>query len=323
MTLPADDWIWDRFWQYDRVASCLDGDDHANYATEVAAGWRGFFAELPERATVLDLCTGNGAIALLAAEAGRGFTVIGVDRAPIDPAAHVTKFADTLARIEFRGGVSAEALPLPDAGVDAVTSQYGIEYTDLDQTLAEVRRVLRPGGRCRFVIHAAEGEVRAGSLRVVADADRLLALPALAHDALEQVVAVERALIPDPAALAEAKRAFARFTTALAELSVYPARDTLMRDNSVAVIRELWDRRRDFPLAFLLEKVRDIATEIRAHRGRSAALAAAARDTAGVAALGDRLAALGLTAVAREPLSVAGHLVGHVLAARAPEGLSS
>lgn len=316
--MTSDDAIWTSFWQYDRVASCLDGDDHANYGAEVAAGWRGFFADLPPRATVLDLCTGNGAIALLAVEAGRDFTVIGVDRAPIDPARHVTKFADALARIEFRGNVAAEALPLPDAGVDAVTSQYGIEYTDTARTFAEVRRVLRPGGRCRFVIHAAEGEVRAGSLRVVADADRLLVLPALARDALEQVVAVERALIAAPAALADAKRSFARFTTALAEMSVYPARDTLMRDNVVGVVRDVWDHRRALPLEVMLDKIGALAGEIRAHRGRSAALAAAARDAAGVASLGEQLAALGMTAIGRAPLIVGGHLVGHVLSARAP-----
>lgn len=314
-----DDWIWSRFWQFDRVASCLDGDDHANYGAAVAAGWRTFFADLPRGAAVLDLCTGNGAIALLAVEADRDFRVTGVDRATIDPAAHVRKFADALSQITFRGGVSAEALPIADAGIDAVTSQYGIEYTDLDATLAEVVRVLKPGGRCRFVMHAAEGEVRAGANRVVADANRLLALPALAEEALANVVPVERAADPDPLALAQARRAFAAFTTALAEAAVYDARDTLMRDNSVAVIREVWDRRRDFALEPLVAKVREVATEIRAQRGRSAALSGAAVSQERLAQIAGQLAALGLTDLATEPLEVAGRLVGHVLTGvRAP-----
>lgn len=314
-----DSWIWSRFWQFDRVASCLDGDDHANYGAAVAAGWREFFAKVPEGGAVLDLCTGNGAIALLAVEMDHGFQVTGVDRAAIDPAAHVRKFADTLARIDFRGEVHAEALPFDDAAFDAVTSQYGVEYTDLDNTLAEVVRVLKPGGRCRFVMHAAEGEVRAGAGRVVADANRLLELPALAEEALTTVLPVERALDPDPLALAQAKRAFSSFTVALADAASYPARDTLMRDNSVAVIREVWDRRRDYALEPLVAKVREVALEIQAQRGRSAALGAAAIDAVRLGEIVDRLTALGMTEVATEGLTVGEHLVGHVLTGtRAP-----
>lgn len=316
---PGDDWIWSRFWQFDRVASCLDGDDHANYEEAIAAGWRAFFADVPHGGTVLDLCTGNGAIALLAVAAERDFRVIGVDRAAIDPAANVRKFAEQLARIEFRGGIMAEALPLADASVDAVTSQYGVEYTGLMRSLAAVARVLKPGGRCRLVMHAAEGEVRAGANRVVADANQLLALPALAEEALAVVVPVERSAAPDLLALAQAKRAFAAFTTALAEAAVYDARDTLMRDNSVAVIREVWDRRRDFPLEPLLAKVREVATEIRAQRGRSAALSAAAVDRGRLSEIADQLAGLGMAEIATDRVTAGDHLVGHVLTAtRAP-----
>ena len=42
----------------------------------------------------------------------------------------------------------AEALPLPDASVDAYTIAFGIRnVTNIDVALAEARRVLRPGGR--------------------------------------------------------------------------------------------------------------------------------------------------------------------------------
>ena len=43
---------------------------------------------------------------------------------------------------------SAEALPLPDASVDVAVATQVFEYVpDLPAALAEVRRVLRPGGR--------------------------------------------------------------------------------------------------------------------------------------------------------------------------------
>ncbi|WP_350347585.1 class I SAM-dependent methyltransferase [Agromyces sp. G08B096] len=48
----------------------------------------------------------------------------------------------------------AESIPLPDASVDAVVGTYVLcSVTDLAAALAEVRRVLVPGGRVVFVDH--------------------------------------------------------------------------------------------------------------------------------------------------------------------------
>ena len=58
----------------------------------------------------------------------------------------------------------AEAIPLPDASVDEVICSLVLcTVSDPAQVLAEVRRVLRPGGRFRFVEHVADhrGGVRA------------------------------------------------------------------------------------------------------------------------------------------------------------------
>lgn len=41
---------------------------------------------------------------------------------------------------------TAEAIPLPDAAVDAVTVGQAFHWFDPDRTLPEIRRVLRPGG---------------------------------------------------------------------------------------------------------------------------------------------------------------------------------
>lgn len=50
----------------------------------------------------------------------------------------------------------AEAIPLPDASVDAVMGTYVLcTVKDVAATLAEVRRVLVPGGRMIFVDHVA------------------------------------------------------------------------------------------------------------------------------------------------------------------------
>jgi ubiquinone/menaquinone biosynthesis C-methylase UbiE len=56
---------------------------------------------------------------------------------------------------ELRAG-TAEALPLPDASADAVVSTLVLcTVRDVARALAEVRRVLRPGGRFVFMEHVA------------------------------------------------------------------------------------------------------------------------------------------------------------------------
>lgn len=63
----------------------------------------------------------------------------------------------------------AEALPLPDASVDAVVSTLVLcTVGDLDRTLAEVERVLRPGGRLALLEHVVGDGATATLQRVLA-----------------------------------------------------------------------------------------------------------------------------------------------------------
>jgi ubiquinone/menaquinone biosynthesis methyltransferase len=98
----------------------------------VEAGWRG-----------LDLACGTGDIAFEAAR--RGVTVLGID---------ITHRMVAIARAK---AVPADrtawavgdmlALPVPDASVHVVTTGYGLRNVpDLPLALAEIHRVLAPGG---------------------------------------------------------------------------------------------------------------------------------------------------------------------------------
>lgn len=106
---------------------------------------------LSGRERVLDVCTGTADLAIEAATHARGAArdVVGVD------------FAGEMLRlglVKVRGGGlagrvhlargDAMALPLPDASFDAATIAFGIRnVADPVAGCAEIRRVLKPGGR--------------------------------------------------------------------------------------------------------------------------------------------------------------------------------
>ena len=107
-----------------------------------AAGWT-------PGAHVLDEACGSGYPALVAATYLRpGGTVVATDISPemVAVASRRAK-ADGLDNIQFFE-MDAEQLRFPDASFDAVTNAYGLMFCpDPQRALAEIRRVLKPGGR--------------------------------------------------------------------------------------------------------------------------------------------------------------------------------
>lgn len=63
----------------------------------------------------------------------------------------------------------AEAIPHPASSFDVVFSRVTLPYTDIPKALAEIRRVIRPGGKVWLVLHGVEIErmlwARANSLK--------------------------------------------------------------------------------------------------------------------------------------------------------------
>jgi demethylmenaquinone methyltransferase/2-methoxy-6-polyprenyl-1,4-benzoquinol methylase len=105
--------------------------------------------ELAENARALDLATGTGDLALLIASAAPSSRVVGLDpsRKMLDVAHEKVAAAGLAERIELVLG-DAEALPFPDATFDGVSIAFGIRNVpDRARALAEMARVLRPGGR--------------------------------------------------------------------------------------------------------------------------------------------------------------------------------
>jgi len=299
----------------------MDGAGARNYAEEVAAGWRIFFEQLPARTLVLDLCTGNGAIALIAAEVSRrkanDMIVVGVDQADIDPLRYVDSFREDLETIEFKAGVRVEKLPFADRSAGAVVSQYGIEYSQMDRSLAEVGRVLSPGGRLRFVVHAAEGAIAAGAEKSVKEADFLLVevdLTGMAGRCLQAVLAVERDAAAPPTKKRIAEEGVEQFRAALATAArqAEAATDQTMIRTAISVLTDTYSKRGYFELPQLLKKVDEVRTEIVAHRGRSLALVEAALSEEDLKVVDGHFRSAGLE-MRHSPLKKQERLIGYVL----------
>ena len=95
---------------------------------------------------VVDLACGTGDIARLASAAGADVTGIDITPRMIELARARAREAG-VRRTRFLIG-DMTALPLPDACADVVTTGYGLRNVpDLDRAVAEIHRVLKPGGR--------------------------------------------------------------------------------------------------------------------------------------------------------------------------------
>jgi demethylmenaquinone methyltransferase/2-methoxy-6-polyprenyl-1,4-benzoquinol methylase len=100
--------------------------------------------------TLLDVCTGTGDVALVAAKAGCGARrVVGVDFAGAMLTRALAKAAQTAsgARVHFVRG-DATAIPLPAEAVDGAPIAFGIRNVARPELACrEILRTLKPGGR--------------------------------------------------------------------------------------------------------------------------------------------------------------------------------
>lgn len=144
--LTADQWS--TYWQGGALHS-LPGLFEENYEGPIADFWHSVFNQLPANARILDLGTGNGALALLARhysdENALEFEITGIDYANIQPASRSSGWVkEPASRITFLPHRRMEETGLPGGHFHLVMSQFSFEYADREAAIAELGRLLRP-----------------------------------------------------------------------------------------------------------------------------------------------------------------------------------
>jgi len=148
---------------FGRIARVYDFMNHLLSFNRDKAWRRALVARLDHDSwELLDLCAGTGDLGLEALKAGRCREVFASDFT------HEMLVAGAGKGLARSGGVlaitsDAQNLPLRDRTVDAVVAGFGVRnIADLSRAVAEVRRVLRPGGQFYVVDFFRDDPTAAG-----------------------------------------------------------------------------------------------------------------------------------------------------------------
>lgn len=301
-------WAWSKFWRDDNLSACTPDDDTTD--SSLQQEWRSFFGSLNDKASILDLGTGNGALALMAVSTdieemgnSRSFDVHGCDLAAIEPGSYVKSRAEDLAHIQFHSETAMETLPFDDASYDAVCGQYALEYSNVSESVPELMRVLRSGGSLRFLLHDALGALYQRNQLQWQQAQTLLQSELIGgtRSMLTAVVAGESS--SQPGTLEEGMRAIVGLKDIMDRLVKQFSDDTdrVLPESVFAAISRLAPLRQRYDVPQLLSLVDDIERRMRAQSARLRAMLDAALDVDSLQRLSALFSSVGAEDVRTRP----------------------
>jgi len=315
---------WELFYRGGALAACPTGPD-PNYTLDVRDAWVEFFASLADGARLLDIGTGNGAVALIAREtalaAGRRFEIHGSDLALIDPPRQVRGGAAIFDGITFHGGIPTERLPFEESSFDAVSGQFALEYTRVADALREIFRVLKPGGRARFSVHHADSVVVRNAGLSLAQSNLVLEETRIFRR-LRAFVEAERNALAQPRARAKAAEAQAALNQCASQLRQVVA--TTVNAHTLRVtldaVQQLLSARHRWSAAELDREITRVEREVRASARRLQDLVSAAMPETAIRRVVDTAAGFGFETSEPRPQFQSGEtLVAWLIDLRRPD----
>lgn len=303
---------WEDFYRGGTLATGPAGQDGL-YDLEVGEAWESFFEDLPRQASLLDMGTGNGVLALMARRhadaSGKKFVIDAIDLALVDPARHVQDGSTRFRDIRFHPGMAMERTGFADATFDGVMGHYALEYGDVAKALAEVRRVLKPGGQAQFIVHHGDSTLVHSARRTLEESDAVLRGERF-YRKLAKLVAMEDA---PPASLSAARDDFVaslRVLRGRLEQARAAGQSGRVFEVAIDAAQKLLEARRTHPAAIVGLEVGRAEDSVRLAVRRLSDLIGAARDRDGVDAIGAAGQAAGLHVERLEELR---HDVRHVV----------
>ncbi len=156
---------WSHYWSSGSITS-LPQDFRENYDGEILNFWHKEFSAQVNNASILDVCTGNGAIAIMAQEYSiknqKSFDINAIDGSEINLDAIIKsfpRFKSVIDKITFKSHVMLEDMELDQNKFDLITSQYGIEYSDWPKSAHVIYKHLKVGGHFSMITHAPTTDI--------------------------------------------------------------------------------------------------------------------------------------------------------------------
>ena len=305
---------WTRYWRSGFQNTCFFADK----AFSVEGDWQAYFSTAATGTKIIDLATGNGAVAWIAAavarDSNRDVAIVGVDFADINPGDVANVDAELLPWVTFVGSTDLTELPFSDAEFDFASSQFGFEYAQESAALLELKRVLKPGGKVRFLIHASEGAVHEASTQRLRRARLMLESGQIIPLLEELAKAATSASAPRVAKIQ--KRISAKVDLISRKFKQLPADDLvfeLCREAKIfiAAVGQV-------PAIELSARVRHLAEEVRAYTLRLNAMQQAARNAGQMQGLCQSADVLGFTLSNYEAYYIDNQQVGWIFLTHNP-----
>ena len=203
--------VWSQYWLqgHPTTFGAYFGDGYtgaiADFITE------GLLSNNADAMSIAEFCCGNGASLAPLAGLALPITYTGIDLAEVKINSDTAFLCqDSGIDVTMVPNTGVEHTPLKDNSQDVVLSIYGIEYSDIQASIAEARRVLIDGGRLRALMHHCESSVAKMSRRALGefhsdDITRVTQNLATINDALNRLDSPQQLKLDPEAEVARSK----------------------------------------------------------------------------------------------------------------------